>query len=149
MRSLLYSVLVATPEVANLVGGPSGPVRVYEAGALGRGGNPAQPDPPYILINALNTRSYPEVRETLPGANSGYFQVWVVATQGDMLVIDNILAAVRDTGLGLVGMVSPSTARCVESIFAGFSPDVPPDRLRLAAGDLVARYATFKLTADK
>lgn len=139
MRALIYQACKDIPAIAEDCSG-----RMYQAGALGIGDAPANPDRPYALITELPSVPFQEVRKTAHPANR-FFQFWVYDDRGDFARIDNILLAVRETILGLESQVDASTgARCIGVLWTGDSQDIPQDQQ-----DTNAKYSLFQLTSTK
>ena len=139
MRALIYQAVKDIPEIAEDCGG-----RFYQSSSVGIGGVPANPDRPYCLFMELPSIPFQEVRHTARAVNR-IFQVFVYDERGDFTRIDNILAAVRETILGLVLEVDTSTgARCIESLWTGDSQDITDDQ-----HDTSAKFSLFQLTSSK
>lgn len=139
MRALVYGSVNGIPAIQEDCGG-----RFYASGSLGIGDTPANPERPYCLFIELPSVPFQEVRKTARATNR-FFQVFVYDDRGDYARIDNILAAVRETILGLVLQEDASTgARCIESIWTGDSQDLTDDQ-----HDTSYKFSLFQLTSTK
>jgi hypothetical protein len=118
MRQLLHTRLLGNAQLALEVDG-----RIYQSSSLGVGDVPPEPEKPYILYTELPSDPYQAVSET-SRAKARYFQVYVYDNRGSFLRIERILALIRETLVGLSGVVSPSGVRCTDVQWQGESSDL-------------------------
>lgn len=137
MKKLISKSLIENLELANVIED-----RVYQSSSLGIGDIPEKPKLPYILYTELPSFPYREVRET-SNASLRTFQIYIYDEPGSFLRIEDLLELVRETLIGLAGVVSPSGARCTDVDWRGYSEDFT-DTVR----NEIFRFATFNFTSS-
>lgn len=117
--------------------------RWFQSGTLGTQDIPANPDTPYGQIKKLQPIVFREVQGTSRAANH-LFQVFVYDRPFSYVVIDEILAVVRETALGLVGQVSAAGVQCTDVKWLGNSQDIED-----ATKKMFAKFTTIQMTASE
>lgn len=137
MRKLVHSTLQNEARLTGIVGS-----RVYSASSLGQGNIPAVPDKPFIIYRFADSIPYRDVQET-SSVSQQALQVYAHQHRGSYLVIDRMLAIVRETLLGLEGQVDPDGIQLTGIRYVGTSTDLDD-----TVYDSNMRFSTFYLTAQ-